>query len=40
MLLNEFLKEHQRVEEQKAGLAEMKCVVSKQEEFTQADRWN
>jgi uncharacterized coiled-coil protein SlyX len=32
MLLNEFLKEHRKVEEQKAGLAEMKSVVSKQEE--------
>jgi hypothetical protein len=32
MLLNEFLKEHRQVEEQKAGLAEMKSVVSKQEE--------
>src|SRR5205814_7771122 len=31
MLLNEFLKEHRKVEEQKAGLAEMKSVVSKQE---------
>jgi hypothetical protein len=33
MLLNEFLKEHRQVEEQKAGLAEMKSVVSKQEEL-------
>jgi len=33
MLLNEFLKEHRQVEEQKAGLAEMKSVVSKQEEI-------
>ncbi len=33
MLLNEFLKEHRQVEEQKAGLVEMKCVVSKQEEL-------
>src|SRR5206468_4395710 len=33
MLLNEFLKEHQKVEEQKTGLAEMKSVVSKQEEL-------
>jgi uncharacterized coiled-coil protein SlyX len=33
MLLNEFLKEHWKVEEQKAGLAEMKSVVSKQEEL-------
>jgi trimeric autotransporter adhesin len=33
MLLNEFLKEHRKVEEQKAGLAEMKSVVSKQEEL-------
>src|SRR5881275_1245798 len=31
MLLNEFLKEHQQVEEQKAGFAEMKSTVSKQE---------
>jgi len=33
MLLNEFLKEHRQVEEQKAGFAEMKSVVSKQEEL-------
>ena len=33
MLLNEFLKEHRKVEEQQAGLAEMKSVVSKQEEL-------
>jgi uncharacterized coiled-coil protein SlyX len=33
MLLNEFLKEHRQVEEQKAGLAEMKSVISKQEEL-------
>ena len=33
MLLNEFLKEHRQVEQQKAGLAEMKSVVSKQEEL-------
>jgi len=33
MLLNEFLKEHRRVAEQKADLAEMKSVVSKQEEL-------
>jgi hypothetical protein len=33
MLLNEFLKEHRQVEEQKAGLAEMKSVVSKREEL-------
>jgi hypothetical protein len=33
MLLNEFLKEHRKVEEQKAGLAEMKSVVSKQDEL-------
>ena len=33
MLLNEFLKEHWQVEEQKAGLAEIKSVVSKQEEL-------
>ena len=32
MLLNEFLKEHRQVEEQKAGLAVMKSVLSKQEE--------
>jgi len=31
MLLNEFLKEHRKVEEQKAGLAEVKSTVSKQE---------
>jgi hypothetical protein len=34
MLLNEFLKEHRQFEEQKAGFAEMKSVVSKQEELT------
>jgi hypothetical protein len=33
MLLNEFLKERRQVEEQKAGLAEMRSVVSKQEEL-------
>ncbi len=33
MLLNEFLKEHRQAEEQKAGFAEMKSVVSKQEEL-------
>ena len=33
MLLNEFLKEHRQVEEQKAGLAEMKCLVLKQQEL-------
>jgi hypothetical protein len=33
MLLNEFLKEHRNVEEQKAGLAEMRSVVSNQEEL-------
>ena len=33
MLLNEFLKEHRQVEEQKAGLAKMQFVVSKQEEL-------
>jgi polyhydroxyalkanoate synthesis regulator phasin len=33
MLLNEFLKEHRQVEEQKAGFAKMKSVVSKQEEL-------
>ena len=33
MLLNEFLKEHRQVEQQKAGLAEMKSVVSKQDEL-------
>jgi trimeric autotransporter adhesin len=33
MLLNEFLKEHRQVEAQKAGLAEMKSVLSKQEEL-------
>ena len=33
MLLNEFLKEHRQFEEQKAGLVEMKSVVSKQEEL-------
>ena len=33
MLLNEFLKEHRQVEEQKVGLAKMKSVVSKQEEL-------
>lgn len=31
MLLNEFLKEHNRVDSQKADLVEMKSVVSKQE---------
>jgi hypothetical protein len=30
MLLNEFLKEHRKVEEQKAGLAEVKSTVAKQ----------
>jgi len=34
MLLNEFLKEYRQFEEQKAGFAEMKSVVSKQEELT------
>jgi hypothetical protein len=33
MLLNEFLKEHRQVEEQKAGLAKMQSVVLKQEEL-------
>ena len=33
MLLNEYLNEHRQVEEQKADLAEMKSVVSKQEEL-------
>jgi hypothetical protein len=31
MLLNEFLKEHRMVEEQKAGLADVKSTVAKQE---------
>jgi trimeric autotransporter adhesin len=31
MLLNEFLKEHRKVEEQQAGLSEMKSTVAKQE---------
>ena len=31
MLLNEFLKEHRQVQEQKAGLAEMKSTVGRQE---------
>jgi hypothetical protein len=31
MLLNEFLKEQNKVEEQRVGLVEMKSVVSKQE---------
>jgi len=31
MLLNEFLKEHRKVKEQKAGLAEMKSTVARQE---------
>jgi hypothetical protein len=31
MLLNEFLKEHHRAEEQNASVAELKCVVSKDE---------
>ena len=31
MLLNEFLKEHQQVQEQKACLAEMKSTVTRQE---------
>jgi hypothetical protein len=31
MLLNEFLKGHRQVQEEKAGFAEMKSVVSKQE---------
>jgi hypothetical protein len=38
MLLNEFLKEHRQVEEQKAGLAEMKSVISKQEELIAINR--
>ena len=33
MLLNEFLKEHRKVEEQKAGLAQVKSTVSKQEDI-------
>jgi len=31
MLLNEFLKEHQQVQEEKACLAEMKSTVTRQE---------
>jgi uncharacterized coiled-coil protein SlyX len=31
MLLNEFLKEHRQVQEQKVGLAEMKSTIAKQE---------
>ena len=31
MLLNEFLKEHRQVQEQKSGLAEMKSTVARQE---------
>jgi hypothetical protein len=31
MLLNEFLKQHQKVQEQKADIAQLKSVVAKQE---------
>ena len=31
MLLNEFLKEHHKVEEQEAGMRQLKSTVSKQE---------
>jgi uncharacterized coiled-coil protein SlyX len=31
MLLNEFLKEHRKVEEQEATISQLRCIVGKQE---------
>jgi len=38
MLLNEFLKEHRQVEEQKAGLAEMKSVSQNKKSLLPSSR--
>jgi uncharacterized coiled-coil protein SlyX len=36
MLLNEFLKEHRKVEEQRAAITELKSVVAQQQKEFQA----
>ena len=37
MLLNEFLKEHRKVEEQRAAIAELKSIVAHQQKEFRAD---